>query len=91
VLESGVSCYSPQCCVSTPHPYAKSRCKRSRVMLAAHRTLNSATQGALRSCTARHVNFAPPVAVGRRLLVARASKDSKSWGEIAAEAVEVAK
>jgi hypothetical protein len=31
------------------------------------------------------------VAVGRRLLVARASKDSKSWGEIAAEAVEVAK
>lgn len=35
--------------------------------------------------------MAPQVAVGRRLLVARASKDSKSWGEIAAEAVEVAK
>ncbi|WIA13518.1 hypothetical protein OEZ85_007091 [Tetradesmus obliquus] len=60
-------------------------------MLAAHRTFSSATQGALRSCTARHVNLAPPPTVARRLLVARASKDSKSWGEIAAEAVEVAK
>eukprot|EP00882_Tetradesmus_deserticola_P001135 GHRQ01001228.1.p1 GENE.GHRQ01001228.1~~GHRQ01001228.1.p1 ORF type:complete len:264 (+),score=96.75 GHRQ01001228.1:278-1069(+) len=60
-------------------------------MLAAHRTLTSATQGALRSCAAKHVGIVPPVAAGRRLLVARASKGSKSWGEIAAEAVEVAK
>eukprot|EP00882_Tetradesmus_deserticola_P003502 GHRQ01003705.1.p1 GENE.GHRQ01003705.1~~GHRQ01003705.1.p1 ORF type:complete len:263 (+),score=92.49 GHRQ01003705.1:278-1066(+) len=60
-------------------------------MLAAHRTLPYATQGALRSCAAKHVGIVPPVAAGRRLLVARASKGSKSWGEIAAEAVEVAK